>query len=86
MILFRLNPTTFSALISLIVLSNLMAEISSQTVINQCNSDMKFCDDTGYFDPVINQKLFEGSIALFQSAFFNTLEEKRMSFLQPNPT
>jgi len=47
---------------------------------------MKFCDDTGYFDPVINQKLFEGSIALFQSAFFNTLEEKRMSFLQPNPT
>ena len=33
--------------------------------VNQCSSDMKFCDDKGYFDPVIKQRLFEGSIALF---------------------
>ncbi|CDW85483.1 UNKNOWN [Stylonychia lemnae] len=47
---------------------------------------MKFCDDNGYFDPVMNQRLFEGSISLFQSAFFNTFQETRENFLQPNPS
>ncbi|CDW85710.1 UNKNOWN [Stylonychia lemnae] len=84
MILFRLGDSNLF-LISTLLLLSFTQIVGVQGVTNQCDSSMKFCDDNGYFDPVISQRLFEGSISLFQSAFYITFEETRENFLQPNP-
>lgn len=80
------NKSFLFLALSLLSLSLLQPSASGDPVVNQCSSDMKFCNEYGYFDPIIKQRLFEGSIALYQSAFYNTFDETRSQFLAPSPS
>eukprot|EP00347_Sterkiella_histriomuscorum_P020690 403336851 len=83
----RYQQTLRNNLVNFKVLALLLFSLKiTQQVINQCDSTMKFCDSTGYFNSIIKPRLFEGSIGLYQSAFYNNFEETTASYLASNPS